>query len=121
MQLDQLPIQPTVVAQQSSKSTFLEQAAAMKAAPTAPFWQNWQQWLRMATALAVFLVLFLAGFAYASSTAVPGDILYNSKRAIENIRVQTASPLQKIELTATFWHFLDIVWIYLFIFLLFIR
>ena len=26
-----------------------------------------------------------------------------------------------IELTATFWHFLDIVWIYLFIFLLFIR
>ena len=33
----------------------------------------------------------------------------------------SSSDMLGIELAATFWHFLDIVWIYLFIFLLFIR
>ncbi len=98
VQLDQLPIQPTVAAQTASKQTFLEQAAVMKAAPAVPFWKSWQQWFRLATALAMFLMLFLVGAAYASTKSVPGDFLYNGKRFIEDVRLQAASPLQKIEL-----------------------
>lgn len=99
VQLEQLPIQPTLAAQAASKKALLQQAAAMKAGSTLPFWQNWQQGIRLAAALGMFLILFLAGFAYASAAAVPGDLLYNSKRFIEDMRLQAAAPAQKIELT----------------------
>ncbi len=102
VQLQQLPIQPTLAAQRASKQTFLTQAAEMKAAPVVPFWKNWAQGLRLATALALFLVLFLAGFTYTAATAVPGDLLYDSKLFIENARLQVAAPLQKIELVEQF-------------------
>ena len=102
VQLERLPIQPTVAAEHTSKQNFLAQAAAMKAAPVVPFWKNWAQWLRLVTALALFLVLFLAGFTYTAATAVPGDLLYDSKLFIENARLQTAGPLQQIELVEQF-------------------
>lgn len=102
VQLEHLPIQPTVAAQHASKQNFLAQAAAMKAIPAVPFWKNWRQWLRMATALALFLVVFFAGFTYTAATAVPGDLLYDGKLFIEDFRLQTAGSLQQIELVDQF-------------------
>ena len=102
VQLERLPIQPTVAAEHTSKQNFLAQAAAMKAAPVVPWWSNWRQWLRLATALALFLIVFLAGFTYTTATAVPGDLLYDSKLFIEEFRLQTAGPLQQIELVDQF-------------------
>jgi len=47
------------------------------------------------------------------------SLFYTTKKSSKGLYSSTNT--LGIELAATFWHFLDIVWIYLFIFLLFIR
>jgi hypothetical protein len=104
--LGNLANQPTVTAEARSKRAFLaaaDQAAAERNKPA----RAAGGWLRrlVAPALAVLAVLFLggAGLVSASGSAVPGDALYETKRFVEEVRLNlTANPETAAQLRERF-------------------
>jgi len=104
--LGNLANQPTVTAEARSKRAFLgaaDQAAAERDKPV----RAAGSWLRrlVAPALAVLAVLFLggAGLVGASGSAVPGDALYETKRFVEEVRLNlTANPETAAQLRERF-------------------
>lgn len=53
--------------------------------------RSWTFFYTKFAAVAVCILVLLTGTAYASSSAIPGDILYPVKRAVEDTRVTLAS------------------------------
>ncbi len=104
--LGNLANQPTVTAEARSKRAFqdaADQAAAERNKPA----RAAGSWLRrlVAPALAVLAVLFLggAGLVGASGSAVPGDALYDTKRLVEEVRLNlTANPETAAQLRERF-------------------
>jgi hypothetical protein len=93
--LSNLATQPSVAAEKRSKAAFLEAAEFMATSPVA----KTRRWLPrvLAPMLAVLAVIFLSCIALvnASRTAVPGDVLYKTKRAYEEFRLAlTSDPVQ---------------------------
>ncbi|GAB4283348.1 MAG: hypothetical protein Kow0080_37340 [Candidatus Promineifilaceae bacterium] len=101
--LTQLNVQPMLSAQAKSRDRFLAEAAALRQRkPRAiSFWIRLQQAMAPVTALAAILIFLGVGLISASSTAVPGDALYTTKRVVEEIRqaltLETAARLDLIE------------------------
>ena len=104
--LGNLANQPTVTAEARSKRSFLgaaDQAAAERDKPARAAGSRLRR--LVAPALAMLAVLFLggAGLAGASGSAVPGDALYETKRFVEEVRLNlTANPETAAQLRERF-------------------
>jgi hypothetical protein len=87
--LTQLAKPPTGAAQQSSKDSFLQRAAALQDERRTP--ESASTWLRrvLATGLAALLFLFVGStiLAFASAEAIPGDTLYGAKLYMEQMQL----------------------------------
>ena len=93
-QIRRLPSQPLPEARQRSKKAFLFQAATLQKSQVQKGWFPWSIWprlLRPVASLAVLFVIFGIMFVSASASALPGDTLYGTKRAVEHWRLLLAS------------------------------
>ncbi|VAW42813.1 Ribonuclease E, partial [hydrothermal vent metagenome] len=91
--LQQMSIEPPrPAARQKSQQAFLAQAAAMRADKRKEVfsWQTVQKAMLPLLALAMVLALFGIIFISASTAAVPGQLLYNTKRFVESYRLEQA-------------------------------
>ena len=81
-QLEQIPVQPTLAAKQKSQKLFLQQAAQLRGAQRQSWlsWHKIQQALLPLASMAIVTVLVGTTFLFASSSAIPGDVLYDTKR-----------------------------------------
>ncbi|RPI59048.1 MAG: hypothetical protein EHM56_00005, partial [Chloroflexi bacterium] len=100
-QLEGLSVDPPLAVQQRARAGFLAQAQGGAKGPVGlTFRPRW-----LAPALAVLLLLLVASTTVvgASASAVPGDALYGTKRAVEQWRLLIAAgPEAEAELTASF-------------------
>ncbi|MDD3825415.1 MAG: DUF5667 domain-containing protein, partial [Anaerolineae bacterium] len=102
--LETLSVDPPPAVEQQARARFLVQAAKAKGdarASRGPVFRP--RWL--APVLAVLLLLLVAGTTAvrASGSALPGDALYGTKRAVEQVRLLLASsPEAEAELMALF-------------------
>lgn len=100
-----LAAQPTLAAERDSKQAFLAEADRLAAEPRRSRPTRGLLQRLLAPALAVLAVIFLggAGLARASTAAVPGDALYQTKLLIEKARINlTGDPERAAELRRRF-------------------
>lgn len=100
-----LAAQPTLAAERDSKQAFLAEADRLAAEPRRSRPTRGLLQRLLAPALAVLAVIFLggAGLARASTAAVPGDALYQTKLLIEEARINlTGDPERAAELRRRF-------------------
>lgn len=87
-QVSRLALQPPIAAKQASRRAFLNDAAAMREAQQKPSPLGWlRRGLLPLAGLAAIVLLFAVGLVTASTTAMPGDALYQTKRAGEAVRL----------------------------------
>jgi hypothetical protein len=86
-QLSSLSSQPYLAAKRASRQSFLEQAAAMQdSQQPRPFFVLRRLFVSAAIVAAMLVLIFSAAFAF-STTALPGDTLYGTKRTAEQWRL----------------------------------
>lgn len=92
-QLQRVQVQPRLAAQQQSQKLFLQQAAEMRAAGRRGWfsWRGVQRTLLPLASLAMVTLLLGATLLFASTVALPGDLLYDTKRWVETVQVQQAT------------------------------
>jgi len=103
--LEGLSVDPPPAVQQRAKAGFLAQAAAQAdGAATRWTWPALRpRWLVSAVALMLVLLFVGAMVVPASASAVPGDMLYGTKRAVEQWRLLVAAgPERQARLTSSF-------------------
>lgn len=90
--LQQMRLQPMLAAKQQSQKLFLQQAAQMRTAQRkARFtWPAVRRTLLPLASLAMVTLLLGASFLFASASAVPGSLLYDTKRWVETVQLQQA-------------------------------
>ena len=91
--LQQVRVQPDLAAKQRSQKLFLQQAAQMRA-ETRQRWFSWrglQRTLLPLASMAMVTVLLGVTFLFASGSAVPGDLLYGTKRWMETWQLEQAA------------------------------
>ncbi|RMD49234.1 MAG: hypothetical protein D6835_05540, partial [Candidatus Thermofonsia bacterium] len=99
--LSQHAKQPSLHAMHHSRKRMLQQAKAIKKPSPKVRWRQWQRTLMpLASTLMVLLVVGISLVA-ASTTAVPGDALYDAKRLFEDIRLNRATEPESIEVVWT--------------------
>ena len=91
--LQQMDLQPNPAAKERSQQAFLTQAAQMKTRQRqdAFTWQRLRRFLLPLASLATVLILFAVTSIFASATALPGDVLYNTKLGLESFRLNQAA------------------------------
>ncbi|MCB8948619.1 MAG: hypothetical protein H6653_11440 [Ardenticatenaceae bacterium] len=90
--LQQVRVQPTVAAKKQSQKLFLQQAAQMRAAQRQAWftWPSLRRTLLPLASLAMVTLLLGASFLFASASAVPGSLLYDTKRWVETLQLEQA-------------------------------
>ena len=89
--LQELPSTPSKIAAELSQKAFLQKAATMKTAVAAKPRSSWRQRLRPVLALALVTLALSATMVVASASSLPGDVLYTTKRYVENVRLSRAA------------------------------
>ncbi len=92
-------------AQAKSRQLLLAQAATLRTGNEGPGWfAIWFRRMAIALVPLVFIIAFaFTGVLYASSDALPGDALYETKRASENLRLTlTTDPMKREALREQF-------------------
>ncbi|MGC9335843.1 MAG: DUF5667 domain-containing protein [Anaerolineae bacterium] len=103
--LQGLSVEPPPVVQQRAKAAFLAQAATQAGGSTAcRTWPALRPSLLVSAMALLLLVLFIgATVVPASASAIPGDMLYGTKRAVEQWRlVVAAGPEEEATLLSSF-------------------
>ncbi len=88
--LQQRRLQPSLAAKQQSQKLFLQQASQLRSSQRQA-WFSWRHLRRMlfpVVSLAMVTVLFGVTFLFASASALPGDLLYNTKRWVESYQLE---------------------------------
>ncbi len=83
-------LQPSLAAKHQSQKLFLQQASQLRTGQRQA-WFSWRHLRRMLlplASLAMVTVLFSVTFLFASASALPGDMLYNTKRWVESYQVE---------------------------------
>ena len=90
--LQQMGLQPSLAAKQQSQKLFLQQAGQLRANQWRSrfSWRNVQRALLPVASLAVVTVLLAVSLLFASASALPGDLLYNTKLLVESYQVERA-------------------------------
>ena len=103
--LQGLSAEPPPAVRQRAKTEFLAQAA-VRSEGAAKRWALLAfrpRWLVAAAALLLVFLMVGATVVPASASALPGDLLYGTKRAVEQVRlVIAASPEARAQLAASF-------------------
>lgn len=99
-QLTTIAPRPTLAAKAHSRQAFLNKAAQAQTAPARPSpWLQLRRLLLPVASLALFLALFAVALVATSASALPGDLLYDVKRLVEDVRLsRTVDPDALIDL-----------------------
>ncbi len=102
--LQELPPAPPEIAAELSKKAFLQEAERMKTAVSPkPVRRSWVQMLRPVLALALVILALGVTLLSAANAALPGDMLYTTKRFVEDVRLsRTTNPAAHEKLVASF-------------------
>jgi hypothetical protein len=103
--LQGLSVDPSPAIQQHAKADFLAQAAAQaEGAATRWTWPAFRsRWFVPAVAVVLLLLFVGAMIVPASASAIPGDMLYGTKRTVEQWRLWIAGgPEEKAQLAESF-------------------
>ncbi|MAT98402.1 MAG: hypothetical protein CL608_14760 [Anaerolineaceae bacterium] len=90
--LQQLNLQPGLAAKRQSEKLFLQRAAQLRNTERQAWfsWRSLRRTLLPVASLAMVTVLFTVTLLFASTAALPGDLLYDAKRWVESYQLEQA-------------------------------